>query len=77
MAILPVNEDKVIPIQSVTSESVLLWNVMTYYMGDSEDMEEYLEKILPELTHLCSYVEGYVNSFQYYFQKAFNVYENI
>lgn len=58
IAVLPVNEDKIIPAQNVTSESVILWNVLTYYMRDAEDLEEYLDKILPELAHFCAYVDG-------------------
>lgn len=54
------NENKIIPVQNLTSENTIFWNVLTSNLKDSDDMEDYLDQILPELTPLCSYIEGYV-----------------
>lgn len=60
IGILPINDEKLIPVQNLTSESVTVWNATTAYMRQSSDCGEYLEQILPELKHFCSHIQGYV-----------------
>ncbi|XP_044759050.1 condensin complex subunit 3-like isoform X2 [Coccinella septempunctata] len=55
---LPINkEDKLIPSQQLRLESVFYWAGVISYLRKTEDGEEYLESILPELTSFSNYIE--------------------
>ncbi|KAL3272671.1 hypothetical protein HHI36_014135 [Cryptolaemus montrouzieri] len=55
---LPVNkENKLIPVKQLHLESVLYWLILISYLRKIEDGEDYLDKILPELTPFSNYIE--------------------
>lgn len=57
------NEDKVIPIQGLSPEKVLYWQVLNEYLeahpeiADDRPIDEPLPELLPELSTFCSYIK--------------------
>ncbi|XP_019880446.2 condensin complex subunit 3 isoform X2 [Aethina tumida] len=59
---LPIDENKLIPLQNLTSDSVLYWCILVNFLRKltSDDGEEYLERILPEFTPFCNYIDSFI-----------------
>lgn len=60
---LSVDTRKLIPVENLSSQSAILWSYLVQYMRETDDMEEYLDEIIPELTYFCTYLKEYVNFF--------------
>ncbi|KAK6638424.1 hypothetical protein RUM44_008853 [Polyplax serrata] len=55
---LPIDEDKLIPVEKMTPETVLLWRCLAhYFLNEAKDEE--LEMITPSLTILCEHIRGF------------------
>ncbi|CAH1133406.1 unnamed protein product [Ceutorhynchus assimilis] len=59
--ILPLDEDKLIPESSLQTEVVLYWNIVLKYLRQSEDLEEYIEQLIPELIIFCGYIQRIID----------------
>ncbi|XP_056629593.1 condensin complex subunit 3-like isoform X2 [Diorhabda sublineata] len=59
-SILPLDKNKLIPFNKLTSEAVAVWNNLTLYLRDNDNMEDYLEDLLPDLTPFCHYIESLI-----------------
>ncbi|CAG9817626.1 unnamed protein product [Phaedon cochleariae] len=51
-------ENKLIPLKNLSSETSALWNISVAYLRQHEELEEYLEKMIPELTSFSNYIES-------------------
>lgn len=60
---VPINQEKLISKKDLSLEAVVLWNLTVTYLHKSEDLDEYLEQLVPELTPFCNYIERYGNDF--------------
>ncbi|XP_031353085.1 uncharacterized protein LOC116178001 isoform X4 [Photinus pyralis] len=58
---LPIDENKLIPIERLSSETALFWCILAGFLRESDDNEEHLSEIMPELTHFCTFIEKYYN----------------
>ncbi|KAK5640968.1 hypothetical protein RI129_009515 [Pyrocoelia pectoralis] len=56
---LPIDENKLIPIEKLSNETALFWSIMAGLLRESDDKQEHLDEIIPELTHFCTYIEKY------------------
>ncbi|XP_019644482.1 PREDICTED: condensin complex subunit 3-like [Branchiostoma belcheri] len=56
-------ESHVIPLDSLTCESALYWRCLCQYVKSlGTDGEEYLDRLLPNLTALCDYVQSHLQT---------------
>ncbi|KAH1025132.1 hypothetical protein HUJ05_009918 [Dendroctonus ponderosae] len=53
---LPLDDTKVIPEDLIQNELIHYWNIVVKYLRQSEDLEEYLDKVIPDLTIFCNYI---------------------
>ncbi|XP_030761166.1 condensin complex subunit 3 isoform X2 [Sitophilus oryzae] len=60
IGVLPLNDKKLLPVEKVECELVHYWDVLTNYLRKVDDLEEFLEDIIPELTAFCNYIEDLV-----------------
>lgn len=57
---LPIDkETKLIPVNKLTSETVLYWKCLVKYLQNESCTEE-LERILPELSTFCNYISDFL-----------------
>ncbi|XP_044254397.1 condensin complex subunit 3-like isoform X2 [Tribolium madens] len=56
LAHLPINGDKLINTEDLSNEVTLFWNILVELLRDSEDVDEHLNSILPDLTPFCNYI---------------------
>lgn len=57
---LPIDkETKLIPMNKLTSETVLYWKCLVKYLQNESSTEE-LERILPELSTFCNYISDFL-----------------
>jgi len=60
-------EDKMIPLEKLTSENALYWRCLVQYLhAEGAEMEEEMDKIIPNLTPFCQYIRRCIFSFVYY-----------
>ncbi|KAG5897975.1 hypothetical protein JTB14_013549 [Gonioctena quinquepunctata] len=55
------DEKKLIPVETLCSEAVNLWNITISYMRNNEELDEYLDELIPELTSFCTYIDSILN----------------
>lgn len=53
---LPLDDDKVIPVEKLSTELALFWSILVNFFRKS-DNDEYLVKVIPEMTPFCGYIE--------------------
>lgn len=54
---LPLNGGKCVPMEQLTFEVVSYWNLLSGYLRKVEDGDEYLERVMPDLVDMCTYIE--------------------
>ncbi|KAJ8975351.1 hypothetical protein NQ317_000279 [Molorchus minor] len=59
---LPVDENRLVPMNKLSSEVITYWSIITNFLRNSEDADEYLDNILPELTPFCNYIQRIIES---------------
>ncbi|KAJ8943244.1 hypothetical protein NQ318_009935, partial [Aromia moschata] len=59
---LPIDGTKLIPLNRLSSESVSYWTIVTNFVRSSDDAEEFIDTILPELTLFCNYLQNVIDS---------------
>lgn len=55
--VLPLNENKLIPIDLLGWETVSYWRFYIEFLNQSEQYEIELNRVIPELVHFCRYIE--------------------
>ncbi|KAG5878423.1 hypothetical protein JTB14_002506 [Gonioctena quinquepunctata] len=50
--------NKLIPVETLCSEAVNLWNITVSYMRNNEELDEYLDQLIPELSSFCTYIDS-------------------
>jgi hypothetical protein len=66
-SLVPHQKDKMIPLEKLTSENALYWRCLAQYLhAEGAEMEEELDKIIPNLTPFCQYIRRCIFSFAYY-----------
>ncbi|XP_078660150.1 condensin complex subunit 3-like [Branchiostoma floridae x Branchiostoma belcheri] len=56
-------ESHVVPLENLTCESALYWRCLCQYVKSlGTDGEEYLDRLLPNLTALCDYVQSHLQT---------------
>jgi hypothetical protein len=59
--LIPHQKDKIIPHDKLTSENALYWRCLAQHLhAEGGDMEEELDKIIPNLTPFCHYIRRYL-----------------
>ena len=59
---IPVEKNtRVIPVDKLTSENIMLWRHFVEHLKNS-NLTEYLEIMLPELSEFCNYVREFMNN---------------
>jgi condensin complex subunit 3 len=59
-SLVPHQKDKMIPLEKLTSENALYWRCLVHYLhAEGAEMEEELDKIIPNLTPFCQYIRRY------------------
>jgi condensin complex subunit 3 len=62
--LVPHQKDKMIPLEKLTSENALYWRCLAQYLhAEGAEVEEELDKIIPNLTPFCQYIRRYISSF--------------
>ncbi|KAJ3647227.1 hypothetical protein Zmor_024756 [Zophobas morio] len=56
---ISVNDEKIILYENLTWEIVLYYRIVVQFLRQSQDFEDALNNILPELVHFCRYIKGY------------------
>lgn len=56
---LPITPRKVIPIEKLTNQNVLLWRYFVKHLKEGR-LQEYLDEMLPELSEFCNYVREFM-----------------
>ncbi|XP_023312044.1 condensin complex subunit 3 isoform X1 [Anoplophora glabripennis] len=59
--VLPIHNEKLVPLNNLTSEVVAYWCIVTRFLRNCPETEDYLDSILPELTPFCCYIERIIN----------------
>ncbi|GFG28408.1 hypothetical protein Cfor_11336 [Coptotermes formosanus] len=58
--LVPHQKDKMIPLEKLTSENALYWRCLAQYLhAEGAEVEEELDKIIPNLTPFCQYIRRY------------------
>ncbi|XP_060522130.1 condensin complex subunit 3 isoform X2 [Cylas formicarius] len=60
MKSLCLDEGKVLPLDMVSGEMTLYWNLVAHYLKSHDEMEQFLDMALPELTAFCNFIENVV-----------------
>jgi condensin complex subunit 3 len=59
--LIPHQKDKIIPLDKLTPENALYWRCLAQHLhAGGGDMEEELDKIIPDLTPFCQYIRRYL-----------------
>lgn len=56
LSILPLDDDKVIKYEILSSNAVNFWNLVINYLIQIEDKEN-LDKVLPDVSQICKIIE--------------------
>ncbi|XP_063923186.1 condensin complex subunit 3-like isoform X2 [Zophobas morio] len=59
---LPINEEKLINVEHLTNNVTLFWNILTNLLRESDEMDRYLNEILPEMTPFCHYLDRVITA---------------
>lgn len=54
---LPLDHEKCIPFEELSFEVVSFWNILTDRVRNFENGDEYLERIVPDLLDMCTYIQ--------------------
>ncbi|KAF5285559.1 hypothetical protein FQR65_LT13193 [Abscondita terminalis] len=54
---LPLDDNKVIPVDKLTTELVLFWSILVDFVRKVDTNDEYLPQVIPEMTPFCNYIE--------------------
>jgi condensin complex subunit 3 len=60
-SLVTLQKDKIIPLDKLTSENALYWQCLAQHLhAKGEELEEELDKIIPNLTPFCQYIRRYL-----------------
>lgn len=56
MEILPLGPDRVITFVGKNWEQIVYWRSLVTYLKSDKTLEEYVDRIMPDLTIFCAYI---------------------
>ncbi|KAF5293753.1 hypothetical protein FQA39_LY03238 [Lamprigera yunnana] len=61
---LPIDETKLVPINALNNETALFWSILIELLRPSEDREDHITRVIPEMTHFCTYISNIYEAYK-------------